>query len=83
MTTTSTLIKLFLFSCLVFIVPLGLFSLTYYGYLDVVWGATIGVPTKEHKAYYGGILAVVGVNAVVIAYIVSAFNEEIEPVKED
>lgn len=78
-------INIGLHSVLMLVLPLGLFFASSYGLLDPVYAKTFGIPREENKTLIGAVLAVLGVNAVIASFLISAFNEPVPPpeLKED
>jgi len=71
----EVIVKLVIFSVLLFILPVGVLQASLHGYFDVAITAIFGTVSANLRQLFGAVLAVLTVNAVVIAYVVSAYNE--------
>mmetsp|Transcript_7979 Transcript_7979/g.23520 ORF Transcript_7979/g.23520 Transcript_7979/m.23520 type:complete len:90 (-) Transcript_7979:1767-2036(-) len=79
--------NLILCSLALFLLPLSVFFVVYYGGLDFILQrlARGGAVNSWTRAVTGAILAVITINAVLIAFVVTAFGEtpEVKAKKED
>ncbi|CAL8463410.1 g2944 [Coccomyxa elongata] len=73
--------KLVVFTVAIAIIPLSILYASLYGYLDPLIAVIFGHVTSNLRQMFGAILAVLAVNMVLVAYVVSAYKEE--PEKQD
>jgi hypothetical protein len=71
----STIANLAIHSVLMLVLPLGLYYSAVHGLLDPVFAPAFGAVRRENRPLLGGVLAVLGVNAVVVSFLVRAFSE--------
>jgi len=74
----SAATNLLVHSLLVFAVPLLLYVVSSQGYLDFLWARLFGQPTRWLRTVCSAVLAVLGVNAVLVMFVFAAFGETSE-----
>jgi len=70
--------NLAVYTFLIGALPFTALLLSQYRYLDGLYYYTLGVPSKEHRIYYSGLLAIIVVNIVIAFFINHAFSEPVE-----
>lgn len=73
----GTIANIAVHSLLMLALPLGLYYSAVHGVLDPVFAPAFGAVRRENRPLLGGVLAVLGVNAVIVSFLIRAFNEPV------
>jgi hypothetical protein len=73
----STIANIAVHSLLMVVLPLGLYYAAVQGHLDPAFAPAFGAVRRENRPLLGGVLAVLGVNAVIVSFLVRAFREPV------
>lgn len=75
----GTIANIAVHSVLMLALPLGLYYAAIQGALDPVFAPAFGAVRRENRPLLGGVLAVLGVNGVIVSFLVRAFAEPTGP----
>ena len=73
----STIANIAVHSLLMVALPQGLYYAAVQGHLDPLFAPAFGAVRRDNRPLLGGVLAVLGVNAVIVSFLIRAFREPV------